>query len=61
MTQLLWMVALFKYIKTITREKKSKVCSTLKHRFYTNEKLFQLCCIKNDFAKYFTKSYNVFV
>ena len=30
----------------------------LKH-FYTDEKLFELFCIKNDFAKYFAKYRNL--
>ena len=30
-----------------------KLQLTLKHRFYTDEKLFELFCIENNFAKYF--------
>ena len=33
---------------------------TLKHGFYTNEKLFTLFCIENDFAKNFAKCHNLF-
>ena len=31
-----------------------------KHRFYTDEKLFELFFVKNDFAKYFVKCCNLF-
>ena len=31
----------------------------LKHRFYTDEKLFELFCIENNFPKYSTKCQNL--
>ena len=34
---------------------------TLKNHFYTDEKLFELFCIKNDFAKYSPKYCNLFI
>ena len=32
----------------------------LKHGFYTDEKLLELFCIKNDFAKNFAKCHHLF-
>ena len=32
-----------------------------KHNFYTDEKLFELFCSKNDFPKYFARCQHLFV
>ena len=32
-----------------------KLWLTVKHNFYTSEKLFELFCFKNDFVKYFAE------
>ena len=32
----------------------------IKHRFYTDEKIFELFCIENSFARYFAKCHNLF-
>ena len=37
-----------------------KLQLTLKHRFYENNKIFELLCIETDFPKYFAKCRNLF-